>query len=105
MLMSLRQGPEREAISLCKTLKISLCCVLFVRSWVHGKGMHNHDLGQMRCLGGASDALQRVSFKNKFLFHSPYVFLDFTLILIGLFRKVKSGFHCVSLLASGLQEG
>ena len=101
MLTNLHQVLKKEAVSWCKILKISLCCVWFVQSWVQGKGTQYNDLEQMWCLHGASDALQKVIFKNKLSFHSFYIFLNFTFILIGPLRKVKSGFHCVSLLASG----
>jgi len=105
MLMSLCQVLKREAVSWCKILKISLYCVLFVHSWVQGKETHHHDLGQMWCLRGASDALQIVSFKNKLSFQRFYIFLDFTFNLICPLMKVKSVFQCASLLASGLEEG
>ena len=72
---------------------------------MQGKGTHHHDLGQIWGLPGASDALQEVSFKNKLSLHRFYIFLDFTFILIGLLRKVKSGFHYITLLAGGLEEG
>jgi hypothetical protein len=53
--------------------------------WVQGKGTHHHDLGPMWCLHGASDALQKVSFKNKLSFHFPWFYIHFNWPL----RKVK----------------
>jgi hypothetical protein len=47
----------------------------------------------------------KVSFKNKLLFSRFYMFLNFTCIINDPFRKLKSGFYCVSLLASFLEEG
>jgi hypothetical protein len=64
-----------------------------------------HDLAQMWCLRVASDAIQKVSFKNRLSFPRFFIFLNFTFIINGPFRKLKSGFHCVSLQASGLEEG
>jgi len=58
MLKSLHQ------VSWCKILKMSLCCGLFVHSWVQGKATHVPHLHQMWCLCGSSDALQKVSYIN-----------------------------------------
>jgi hypothetical protein len=102
MLISLRQVLKRQAVSWCKILKISSCFVFFVHSWEQGKGTHHHALDQMWCVRGAADVLEKVSFKNKLSFHWFYIFLNFTLILIGPLRKVKCAFHYVSLLAIGL---
>ena len=95
---SLFQVLRREAFMWCKMLKICLCCGLFVHSWVQGKGTHHHDLDQMWCLRGASDAVQK--YVSKINFHS----VAFTFIVNGPFRKVKSGFHHVSLLASSMDK-
>jgi hypothetical protein len=59
MMISLRQVLKRDAVSWCNILKISLCCVLFVHSWMQGKGTHHHDLDQIWRLCGASDAIQK----------------------------------------------
>jgi len=56
---SLCQALKREAVRWCEILKISLRCILFVHSWVQGKGTHHHDLDQIWCLHGASDAVQK----------------------------------------------
>jgi hypothetical protein len=72
-LSSLCQGLKRRAVRWCEILKISLCCILFVHSWVQGKGTHHHDMDQMWCLRGASDTLQKVNFRNKFSFRCIYI--------------------------------
>jgi len=64
---------------------------LFVHSRVQG-------LDQMWYLPEANNALQKASFKSKFSF------LSFTFILNEPLWKVKFRFHCVILLASGLEE-
>jgi len=50
---------KRGAVRWCEILKISLCCVSFVHSWVQGEGTHHHDLDQMWCLHEASDTPQK----------------------------------------------
>jgi hypothetical protein len=47
----------------------------------------------------------KVSFRNKLSFPRFYIFLNFTFIINDPFRKLNSGFNCVSLLASALEEG
>ena len=59
---------------------------------MQGKGTHHHALDHVMSRWG----IRCFSESNS---------IDFTFILIGSLRKVKSGFHYVSLLASGLEEG
>jgi hypothetical protein len=61
-------GFEKEAVSSCKILKISVCCVLFVHSWMQDRE-HITTTYSVWCLCAASVALQKVSFKNKLSFH------------------------------------
>jgi hypothetical protein len=51
-------GSEDGGSQLMKNTE-NLCCILFVHSWVQGKGTQLHDLDHMLCLRGASDALQK----------------------------------------------
>ena len=79
MLISLCQVLKREAVSWCKILKISLFCVLFVHSWMQGKGKHHHDLDQMWLSLWGIRFFKKVSFKNKLSFHRFYFFYFFNI--------------------------
>ena len=69
----------------------------FVYSWVQGRGTRHHALDEM-CLRGASDAVEKLSFKFKFSFCCFYIHCKWPS------QEVKSRFHHVNLLASSLDQ-